>query len=126
MLLRVHFERKSRSRGLTVGVVYLTHTYQVACGSGSDIFFALTTAAEILSWGTDEALLGREVTPSTPANKPSPVRMDFLAADICAGSTHALALSTDFHVYSWGIGKSGNLIYLFNFCRIAFNNFFIN
>eukprot|EP00301_Raphidiophrys_heterophryoidea_P005390 c12267_g2_i2.p1 GENE.c12267_g2_i2~~c12267_g2_i2.p1 ORF type:complete len:811 (+),score=197.16 c12267_g2_i2:40-2472(+) len=82
---------------------------KVACCSGSEAFFALANNGELLSWGTEMALIGREVGPNNPPSKPYPVKSSYSFSDISVGSTHCIAMSTEGLVFSWGIGRSGRL-----------------
>ncbi|KAJ2958532.1 hypothetical protein NQZ79_g5897 [Umbelopsis isabellina] len=84
---------------------------KLACGDS--ISLALTDDGKVYSWGsfrTDDGILGfskEQKVQSKPALFTALEK--FTIVDIAAGTDHAMALTDEGHVYSWGDGKQFQL-----------------
>lgn len=77
---------------------------------GNDYMLALDSGGKIYAWGlNDSGVLGNgtEVSSATPVEVTMPQSVTFVA--ISAGYNHAMALSSDGEVYTWGSDNNGQL-----------------
>jgi alpha-tubulin suppressor-like RCC1 family protein len=90
----------------------------VAAAAGSNLSFAVLGDGRILAWGSGASgKLG--ITPQTEfetmaqergrTNTPTPLAVRFDAVDVACTADHAMALTRERTVYTWGLGASGQL-----------------
>jgi alpha-tubulin suppressor-like RCC1 family protein len=90
----------------------------VAAAAGSNLSFAVLGDGRILAWGSGAS--GRlGITPQAEfetmaqergrTNTPTPLAVRFDAVDVACKGDHALALTRERTVYTWGLGADGQL-----------------
>jgi alpha-tubulin suppressor-like RCC1 family protein len=98
------------------GSGFLSNIIAVAEGDGTT--FAVSSDGHVYAWGDNSSgALGINSTGISIPNEPTPVEVHgvnnigFLSniIDISGGINDALALSSDGHVYAWGLGNGGVL-----------------
>ena len=88
-----------------------------AVGGGSSSFAVLTNG-RVFAWGnnvsgvlgiTPLAELEQRAQHRASTNTPTPLAVDFKAVDVSSTGDHAMALTADGSVYTWGTGDRGQL-----------------
>ena len=84
----------------------------VQASAGGSHAVALGSDGNIYTWGDDSAgRLGRDVTSSTPADKPgkADTPADLTFTSVSAGQGHTVAVDTQGQIYTWGDNTHGQL-----------------